>query len=426
MGQTVIPFGSPLAQKVFGAAVFAEMVQRNTFMSRMVGPAPSLADAANALQKTQTSANFPIVRINDLTTKAGDTVSVDLFNILQGFPVIGDAKLAGQMMALKGSTQDFRVNQMRGGFDPGGRMTQQRTPHDLRTVGRAALAGWWSRLIDQAKLVHMAGARGSHNTPDWCIPLADHEKFASIMVNAVIPPSYDKRFLAGDATSLDTLGPTDILTLDEIDRISAAIEEMPVPMQPIMLPDDPAASDSPLYLMLVTPRQWHYLQNRTGEKAWRTFLMNARERGSKNPLFAGEPGVWNGILIKKMGRPIRFNCGDVVSVCTSALDGTVTTETVPAAATFGAGAASLYAVDRAIILGAQGLAEVWGKHGGTGAHMKWHEEETDHGNSMEASVSAVGGWGKIQFKDSQGALRDHGIMTLDSYAPDPRSIVVPN
>ena len=88
-----------------------------------------------------------------------------------------------------------------------------------------------------------------------------------------------------------TLDGTDILTLNDIDRMRAYIDEMPVPMQPIMLPDDPAASDEPLYVLLVTTRQWHYLQNRTGTSAWRTFLQNARERSAKNPLFTGEPGI---------------------------------------------------------------------------------------------------------------------------------------
>jgi hypothetical protein len=33
--------------------------------------------------------------------------------------------------------------------------------------------------------------------------------------------------------------------------------------------------------------------------------MNARERGAK-PAVPGRPGMWNGILVRKMDRAIRF------------------------------------------------------------------------------------------------------------------------
>lgn len=424
MSQTVIPYGHSLARRVYGAAVFAEMTRAPTFLNRLTGEAPGMSEVVGKLEKMQTSASFPIVRVTDLSTSAGDQVSVDIFNLLQGRPVTGDEKLSGKMMNLTASSMDIKINQMRGGVDTGGRMTAQRTLHNLRTVGRAALAGWWARLSDQIKLVHLAGARGSHNTPDMVVPLASDPIFTEIMVNTVNPPTFDKHFYAGDATSLASLDGTDILTLNDIDKLRASIDEMPVPMQPIMLPDDPASSDEPLFLLMVTPRQWHYLQNRTGATAWRTFLQNARERGSKNPLFSGEPGMWNGILIKKMARPIRFQPGEVVTVCTDSADATTTTSTV--SANLGVSGGTGYAVDRAILLGAQAMAECWGQHSKSGTHMAWHEEETDHGNTLEASISAVGGWSKLRFRDSTGYLRDHGVAVLDSTAPDPRTIVVAN
>lgn len=427
MAQTTIPLGHPLARKIFGSAVFAEMTRMPTFMNRLTGEAPDMSEVKSKLEKMQTPPGYPIVRITDLSSGAGDTVSVDIFNILQGRPVTGDEKLSGKMMNLTATSMDIKINQMRGGVDAGGRMTQQRTIHNLRTVGRAALAGWWARLNDQIKLVHFAGARGSHNTPDWVLPLASDPTFGEMLVNVdslnrVLPPTFDKHFYAGDATSLASLDGTDILTLNDIDKLRAAIDEMPVPMQPIVLPDDPASADEPLYVLLVTARQWHYMQNRTGPTAWRTFLQNARERNAKNPLFSGEPGMWNGILIKKMPRPIRFNPGDVVNVCTDSADATISTSTVNP--DLGVSGGANYAVDRALLLGAQGLAECWGQHSKSGTHMSWHEEESDHGNTLEASISAIGGWSKLRFRDSTGYLRDHGIAVIDSTAPDPRYVTV--
>lgn len=422
MAQTVIPVGHPLARKIYGAAVFAEMTRQPTFMNRLTGEAPDMSEVRSKLEKMQTPAGYPIVRITDLSRSAGDTVSVDMFNILQGRPVTGDTLLSGHMMNLTATSMDVKINQLRGGVDTGGRMTQQRTIHDLRTVGRAALAGWWARLNDQIKLVHMAGARGSQATPDWVVPLSTDSEYTDIMVNTVTPPTYDKHFYAGDATSMATLDDADILTLEDIDRLRASIDEMQTPMQPIILPDDPASADEPLFVLLVTSRVWHYLQTRTGEKAWRTFLMNARERGSKNPLFTGEPGMWNGILIKKMPRAIRFLPGEAVTVCQNVAAATTTTSTI--SSTLGGADVANYAVDRCLLLGAQGMAECWGQHSASGSHMSWHEERSDHDNKLEASISAIGGWSKLRFKDSTGYIKDHGVMVIDCVAPDPRAIAL--
>ena len=43
--QTQIPFGHPLARKVFGAAVFGECTRKKTWGNRLTGPAPTQAQA---------------------------------------------------------------------------------------------------------------------------------------------------------------------------------------------------------------------------------------------------------------------------------------------------------------------------------------------------------------------------------------------
>ena len=135
--------------------------------------------------------------------------------------------------------------------------------------------------------------------------------------------------------------------------------------------------------------------------------MNARERSSKNPLFSGEPGLWNGILIKKMPRAIRFAAGEDVTVATNADAYTETTAT------------AAVDTDRSILLGGQALAEVYGKHTQSGTHFNWHEEVTDHGNTLEASIASITGCAKIRFEDAASRVNDHGVLVIDSYAPAP-------
>jgi N4-gp56 family major capsid protein len=416
MGATQIPTGSALARKVFGIGLFAGVQQAPGFMNMMSGPMPQQGDAEAKL-KGQTAPGMPIVKSTDLTKGAGDAVSVDLFNILTGKPVMGDKRLAGRLMSLSSSSMDIKINQYRGGADPGGRMTQQRTVHNLRGIVMAGLTQWATRLEDQISLVHLAGSRGSQATADWVVPLASDSEFADIMVNTVKAPTFNRHFYAGDATALDNLDTADILDLPSIDRVATSIMESEIPMQPVQVPGDDQAWGDPMWVLWVSDRVWLYLQTRTGEKAWRTFLANAYERksGSKpHPLFNGKRmGMWSNILVKVMPRwAIRFAAGDVVTVSTNAATYTETTKT--------AGVST----DRCILVGAQAAAKVYGKHGSSNYHYSWNEEEVDHGNSVEVSMAAMGGCSKIRFAPNLSGTAtdtDHGVAVIDCYAPDPNT-----
>ena len=401
---TQIPVGHPLARKIYSAAVFAETQRQPGFRKNLTGSAPKQKGAEKKL-KGQSSSDLPFIRVTDLSKSKGDTISVDLFNIIQGKPTMGDKKIAGKMMSLSSSSQDISIDQCRGGVDPGGRMTQQRTVHNLRGIAKANLAGWASRLEDQTCLVHICGARGDDNAADWVIPLEEDPDFAEIMVNPVLAPTVNRRYFAGDATGVASLSTSDLLLLEEIDVLRANIDDMTFPLQPIRLEGDDESDENPLYALYLTSRQWHYLQVNTSGTAWRTFLANAhaRSQGFNHPLFKGTPGMWNGILIKKIWRPIRFNAGSIVQE----VDANGVEQDATAAV----------ATDRAFLLGAQALATVYGKHAKSGYHYSWHEEETDHGNTVETSIAMMGGKSKLRFTSSDGVSTDNGVITMDSYAP---------
>lgn len=410
---TSIPYGSALAVKTFSAAAFAQAQKRPSLRKNLTGPAPKQADAEANL-RGQSSPDMPIVQIRDLVKNAGDQVSADLFNIITGKPVMGDKKLAGKLMELTFSSMDVRINQWRGGVDGGGRMTQKRTKHNLRGIGMSNLTGWASRLEDQVSLVHLAGQRGSQLTKDWVVPLDTDPDFQDIMVNAPKTPSFGRYFTAGGGIDPSGIGTTDFLSLEEIDRAKAMIEDMDFPLQPIKLAGDVMADDEPMYLLLVTARQWHHIQKNTSGQVWRTFLQNAWNRassfesGKKHPLFTGEPGMWNNILIRKMGRSIRFNPSDSVKYYSNA-----TTETA-------ATVAANITVERALLLGAQAMIDAYGADTDSGTHYRYFERlvAEDHNNSVECSISGIGGKSKVRFT-VDGAPLDHGVMAIDSYAPAP-------
>lgn len=411
---TNVPVGSPLAKKLYSVAAFAETQRRPSMRKNLTGPAPKQGDAEAKL-KGQTSPDYPIVQIKDLSVGAGDNASVDLFNIVTGLPVMGDEKIAGRLMDLSFSSMDIKIDQYRAGVDTGGRMAQKRTVHDLRSIGKSNLAGYAARLEDQLAQIHLAGARGFEGGIDWAVPLEAHAKFGEICVNSVLPPTYNRYMLPGDATDVEDLATTDFLTLETIDRIRSVLDEDVFPLQPIKLMNskgemDPAADDAPLYMLQMTSRQWYHFNQETTDGDWRTFVANAHERtkGWNHPLFMGECGMWNGILIKKLNRAIRFPTGSIVR--TTAADGTISNKT------------AAVDTDRAVLLGAQALAEAYGNHGSSGYHADWNEELVDHKSRLELVMSFMGGKRKVQFKrQDTGVLTDHGVMIIDSYSPDPRA-----
>ena len=368
-----------------------------------------------AKSKGQTSPDYPIVKAGDLAKGAGDTVSIDLFNILQGKPVMGDKRIEGRMMQLTYSSMDVRIDQVRGGADSGGRMTQKRTVHNLRNISMAGLQAWMQRLEDQTAIVQLAGARGSQNTTDWVVPNQADPDFGEIMVNTVKAPTKNRYFAANDATTPSNIGTNDALTLQDVDRIVAQLRESPVVMQSVKIKGDDRSWNDPLWVMFVTERQWLYLQSRTSQTTWRQAVTNAFERksgGLKHPLFdAYETIMWNGMLIKRMNRyAIRFDTGDNVIIDTGGSDGGTYTESTVQTA---------QPVDRAIIVGAQALAKAYGKSA-SDYFYDWSEKEVDHGNSIETVAASMTGSAKIRFK-IDGTDTDFGVAVVDSYSPDPAS-----
>lgn len=413
---TVVPVGSALARKVYSVGLFARVQAAPGFMNLLAGPMPGEGQFGKK-GNGQTSPDYPVVKTGDLSKGAGDAVSVDLFNVLQGKPIMGDKKVSGRMMSLSSSSQDIKINQVRGGADSGGRMTQKRTTHNLRKISMMGLQAWASRFEDQNTLVHLAGARGSQNTTDWVVPLSTDAEFSDIMINTIKAPTKNRMYYANDATAPSNIGTNDALSFQDIDRIVSTLRESPVPLAPVKIEGDEAAWNDPMWVMFVTERQWLYLKSRTGQTQWQDAVKYAFERKNslgtnKHPLFnGGETIMWNGMLIKRMNRyAIRFDAADNVIVDSGGTDGGTYTETTVAAAV---------ATDRAIIVGAQALGKAYGSSR-SDYFYDWSEEEVDHGNSVETVCAMMGGSAKIRFR-IDGVDTDHGVACIDSYAPDPNS-----
>jgi N4-gp56 family major capsid protein len=402
---TSVPTNASIAVKLFNAALFLEASKRQSFANIQTGAAPTLAGEAKKA-KGQTSAGAPIIRVTDLQSSAGDEVTVDIFHQLRQKPVMGDKVIAGKGTNLKYASFSLKIDQGRTLVDAGGRMSQQRTKHNLKLTAKTLLSPYYNRLADQICVVALAGARGSHDDADWILPLASDADFDEIMVNPVTPPTFDRHQYGGDATAIDNIDAADLFTLAAVDRIRLSLDEMAFPLQPIRMEGDPMAEDSPFHCLWITPRQWYDFWTSTSGSDWRALQANAFERRKdfNHPIFKGDAVMWNNILVKKQPRPIRFDAGDTVTVCTDTADAQTTDLTAGVR------------IERGILLGAQALTDAYGATGGKGGgyYFGMNQEETDHGNRNELSIAWMNGKAKIRFQGTDGRINDHGVMVLDT------------
>lgn len=423
MSKTNVGAGSPNAQFVQAAGLFAQSMQRNSKLNKMVGTMPKGEGSAAATLRNQSTTDMPIVRTVDLGRGKGDEVEFQFMQPVGAYPIMGSRMAEGKGVGMSLEKARVRVNQSRFVVDVGDTMTDIRSPVEFRKVGRPIAQSLMDRYQDQSILMHMAGARGFHDNIEWAIPTEGHEDFEAIAVNPVLAPTKNRHYVAdGDslkgfavnAGEMD-IASTDALSMTIVDAVRTLVESIALPPPAIRLPGDSAADDSPLRMLLVSSAQYHQFSQ---DKDFRQFQANALTRASqaeRHPLFMGDVGLWNGVLICKQPRPVRFYAGDTVRYCAQYTSDAESTCVVPAS--FG----KTHAVDRALLLGGQALAQAFAasKHGGM--PFFWKEKEFDLDDKMEVAIGAIQGTSKVRWAVDQGNgtkhFTDHGVMAIDTAVP---------
>ena len=239
MGATTLPYGSPQAITLQSAGLFAANMQRNTTLNRLTGKFPQQAEAESTIRK-QSSNEMPIVRCMDLQKMAGDEITFDLINPMGGKPIMGSRNAEGLGRAMSFSQDRLRINQARYPISAGDTMTQQRTPHELRKLGRALGENYMARLSDQLILTHLAGARGFHDNIEWAVPKASDADFAEIAVNRVKAPTKNRHFISTGSgiesvkagSNAITIATSDVFNSDLVDSLRTLIDGMAIPPPP--------------------------------------------------------------------------------------------------------------------------------------------------------------------------------------------------
>ncbi|ASD87175.1 N4-gp56 family major capsid protein [Salmonella enterica subsp. enterica serovar Florida] len=392
------------ANKLYQVALFTA-ANRNRSMVNILTEQEEAPKAVSPDKKStkQTSAGAPVVRITDLKKERGDEVSFSIMHKLSKLPTMGDQRIEGRGEDLSRADFTLRIDQGRHLVDAGGRMSQQRTKFNLVSSAKTLLGTYFNDLQDQCAVVHLAGARGDFMADDVIVPLASHHDFKEIMINDVMPPTHNRHFFGGDATSLEAVDSSDVFTLSLVDNMALYIDEMAHPLQPVRLKGDELYGEDPYYVLYVTPRQWNDWYTSTSGKDWNQMMVRAvnRSKGFNHPLFKGECAMWRNILVRKYaGIPIRFYTGSKVQVSNNDL--AATTQQIEVKTN----------IDRAMLLGAQALANAYGQR--NGGHFNLVQKKTDMDNRTEIAIDWINGLKKIRFEDKTGRMQDHGVIAVDT------------
>jgi N4-gp56 family major capsid protein len=426
MAQTNISTISPQAAKVYGSVLFAQTQQSQSKLRLLGGKKPSAAaEIGEKIGKVQSSADLPIVEVYDLASTAGDEVTVDCQNVKASLPVMGDEDREGKGDPVTMSSMKIRLDMWSFVADAGKKMSRQRTGHDLMMMAQNQGKGNAVKYWEQRSMYHLGGARGTDYNNLSTIPLESHSRFAKIMVNPIKAPTFNRHFVVDGGNliqggqQLASIDSTDVLKIDHVDQARAIIDAMPTTLQPIKLPDDMSAGDSPMWALLTPSNVFATLKLDPNFRQLQAEV-NARAAAtgrSNHPLFVGDVGMWNGILVIKItSAVIRFLAGTGTNIVTQANAGTATESQVIVNAGLTAG----YAVERSILLGAQALGVVYGKSEKSGGHYSLLDRKYDYDSGIEYVVEGCSAAAKLRFdtQDGQGNLvpTDHGVMVIDSAA----------
>ncbi|MDH1341902.1 DUF4043 family protein [Ectopseudomonas oleovorans] len=421
--KTHMRYGDPQAMVEQAVGLFATHTQRNTTMNRLTGKMPKGTAGAEATLRKQTTQHMPIVRCQDLGKSRGDEVTFHLLNPVGGYPIMGSEYAEGRGVGMKLSEDKLRVNQARFPIDLGDTMTTIRSPADFRRLGRPVAQAKMDAYVDQSLLVHMAGARGFHDNIEWAVPTEAHPDFAKIMVNRVKAPTKNRHFIADGGNGIKPftvnagevdLATTDLMKMDTVDGVRTFIDQVALPPPPVIFEGDAAANDSPLRVMLVSAAQYNLFAADPNFRQLQASAMARAQQAKGHPLFLGEVGLWNGVLIVKMPKPIRFYAGDTIRYCAASNSETESTCIVPA------GFGTTHAIDRAILLGGQAVAEAMAASEKSKIPFFWSEKELDHGDKVELLLGAIRGVSKIRFAIETGngtEFTDYGATAIDTAVP---------
>lgn len=337
---------------------------------------------------TGTTANSIVHRITELKkTEKGDRAMIGLKANLKASGIVGDNDIDGRREAIETYWVEVHTDQLRKSVCSKGRVDDQQAVYDFRTEAKDSLADWKAQINDDMMFLAASNISFAYNTDGSTRALGAEDSLLQLEYAADVAASpTSKRHFTFDGTNL-IAGNTGAIAAAYVPKYGALVdlcaEAKTRGVKPLMI------NGQEVYVHVVHPKTFARYKK---DADFRDVLVNAADRGMKNPIFTGAAGFTvDGILFHTSNKVYN---------------------------TAGAGAGSKWGagsnVDgtRSLLLGQQALlmADIWGAG-------DWHEETFDSGAKNAVTYSQYSGILKPKFMSPMdgSTVQDFGCICMDYY-----------
>lgn len=362
MAKTAFGVNHSLSNKVWSKTLAAEAI-RKTWIGKFIG----------------TSESSLIMEKVDLKKDAGDKITCGLNFQLEQDGIQGDATLEGNEEALQFYNDSIFIDQLRFAVRINGRMTEKRVPYSLRKTARNRLSDAWAARMDESFFNQICG-----NTVQTDTKRTGNQSTIAATTNRIFRPNAranDQSLVAGDEFSLELVD----YAKERAMTASTAASTGPL-IRPLMV------DGREMYVMFLHDYQVVDMRTNTSTGQWLDIQKAALSGGdvSKNPIFSGALGVYNGVVLHNASR-VTLGVSSTTTVASS--------------------------VRRAVLCGAQAAFIAFGG-ANTDSKMTWVEKTFDYDNQLGVSAGCIFGLKKTVYAPESGSTNqeDYGTIVVPTYA----------
>jgi len=329
--------------------------------------------------------NNIVQTLDDLKKSQGDTITVPFTAKLSGDGVVGDAELKGNEESINPYSDSVSIDQIRNAVMLKGEYDEQRNVYDMFADAKDKLSIWGQELYERQIMMKMAGVselaltdiNGSIYSAN-----ATFSNTAAAVLNAEEAAGTGARYICADASGLDDIAATDILTVAIIRQAKMKAKLANPKIKPLRI------KGKDHYVMFVHPHQALDLK---GTDAYNNAVKDAWWRGSDNPIFSGALAVIDGVILIEHEYVPSLD-GDGASIVFSTGNTTYCPDGVRAF--------------RSCLVGQQAVLVA-----NTNKSWGMVEEDEDYQNKRGVATGMIGGIQKLTFN-----AKDYGVVTVDTSA----------
>lgn len=354
MAMTQFGVNSPQTRKIWSDQLFREVPEAMWFRKFM--------------GKSDRSV---IQQLTELEKQRGDQIKYDLLMQMSGEGVDGADQMWDAEEALTFYQDSVLINQKRNAhkFDT---MSQQRTVHELKKLAKGNLKDWFAHIFDS----YMFRSLGGDTTFN----------FAG---NTGVAPDEDHYMMCGNVVKTGTiatdeagLGANDRIKLEDLNYLKEIAQNSTPRIRPVRVDGDE------YYIIVLHDFAATDLKLNLGNStlgSWQDVAKNADVRGSKNRIWTGNIGIYDGMIV--------YQSQNIYSPRSN--------------------------VYRNLLLGAQAGVIAFGNAYkksdlatvGEGNYFTWFEEVGDYGDKQGVAAGSVFGIKKCRFNAT-----DFAVVTASGYS----------